>query len=105
MWSCSGPVREKRPLPSDCSIGVFAHYPRFFEVVVGDALYFAAPFINFCRDRHKHVIVTAKGDHRLLLQDAQGLFSQQLPGCWVDDEAKRIVDATGMRRASPHATG
>ncbi|MGB2607921.1 MAG: transposase, partial [Isosphaeraceae bacterium] len=56
-----------------------------------DALYFDAPFINFCLDRHKHVIVTAKGDHRLLLQDAQGLFSQQLPGCWVDDEAKRIV--------------
>ena len=70
---------------------VFADYSRFFDVVVGDALYFDAPFINFCLDRHKHVIVTAKGDHRLLLQDAQGLFSQQSPGCWVDDEAKRTV--------------
>ena len=54
---------------------VFADYSRFFDVVVGDALYFDAPFINFCLDRHKHVIVTAKGDHRLLLQDAQGLGS------------------------------
>jgi len=70
---------------------VFAHYPRFFDIVVGDALYFDAPFINFCLDRHKHVIVTAKGDHRLLLRDAQGLFCQQPPGCWVDKKARRTV--------------
>jgi hypothetical protein len=70
---------------------VFAAYPRFFDVVLGDALYFDAPFINFCRDWHKHVIVTAKGDHRLLLQDAQGLFSQQQPGCWVDEKLKGTV--------------
>jgi Transposase DDE domain len=70
---------------------VFVHYPRFFDIVVGDALYFDAPFINFCLDRHKHVIVTAKGDHRLLVQDAQGLFDQQQPGCWVDKNGKRTV--------------
>ena len=70
---------------------VFAHYPRFFDVVVGDALYFDAPFINFCLDRHKHVIVTAKGDHRLLVQDARGLFAQQPPGCWVETKGKRTV--------------
>lgn len=70
---------------------VFSQYPRFFDVVVGDALYFDAPFINFCLDHNKHVIVTAKGDHRLLVQDAQGLFSQQSPGRWVDDRGKRTV--------------
>jgi hypothetical protein len=70
---------------------VFAHYPRFFDVVVGDALYFNGPFINLCLGRHKHVIVTAKGDHRLLVQDAQGLFGQQQPGCWVDKNGKRTV--------------
>jgi len=70
---------------------VFADYPRYFDIVVGDALYFDAPFINFCRDRHKHVIITAKGDHRLLLQDAQGLFSQQPPGCWIDQKPKCTV--------------
>ena len=74
---------------------VFAHYPRFLDIVVGDALYFDAPFINFCLDRHKQVIVTAKGDRRLLLQDAQGLFSQQSPGCWIDDQAKRTVQLLG----------
>jgi hypothetical protein len=69
---------------------VFAAYPRFFDVVVGDALYFDAPFINFCLDRNKHVVVTAKGDHRLLVQDAQGLFAHQPPGRWVD--GKRGVE-------------
>jgi len=70
---------------------VFTHYPRFFDVVAGDALYFDAPFINFCLDRHKHIIVTAKGENRLLLQDATGLFSQRQPGCWTDDHGRRTV--------------
>jgi len=70
---------------------VFEHYPRFFDIVVADALYFDAPFINFCIDNHKHIIVTAKGDHRLLVQDASGLFGQQPPGVWVDEKSKRTV--------------
>jgi DDE family transposase len=70
---------------------VFTHYPRFFDVVVADALYFDAPFLNFCLDRHKQVIVTAKGDHRLLLQDAQGLFAHQQPGRWVDAKGERTI--------------
>ena len=59
--------------------------------MAGDALYFDAPFINFCLDRHKHVIVTAKGDNRLLVQDAAGLFAHQQPGGWVDEKAQRTV--------------
>ena len=51
---------------------VFANYPRFFDIVVGDALYLDAPFINFCLEHHKHAIVVIKGDQRLILQDAQG---------------------------------
>jgi hypothetical protein len=70
---------------------VFAHYPRFFDVVCGDELYFNAPFINFCRDHHKQVIVTAKGDHRLLVQDAAGLFPTQQPGCFVAQKGRRTV--------------
>jgi hypothetical protein len=70
---------------------VFTNYPRFFDVVVADALYFDAPFINFCRDHHKHVIVTAKGENRLLVQDAAGLFAEQPPGRWVDDHGQRTV--------------
>jgi hypothetical protein len=69
---------------------VFANYPRYFDAVVGDGLYFEAPFINFCLHHHKDVVVVVKGDHRLLLQDAQGLFSQRNPdGQWT--EGRRSV--------------
>jgi hypothetical protein len=67
---------------------VFAFYPRFFDVVVGDALYLDAPFINFCRKHGKHAIVTIRGDHRLLLQDARGLFQQQTPGQWDEGNCR-----------------
>jgi hypothetical protein len=87
---------------------VFAQYPRFFDVVGADALYFDAPFINSCPDRHKHVIVTAKGDHLLLLQDAQGLFTHQPPGRWVDEKEAtrperrlRGQDRRGAARCRP----
>ena len=63
---------------------VFANYPRFFDVVCGDALYFDAPFINFCLEHHKHALVVVKGEQRLLLQDAQGVFAQQPPQLWQD---------------------
>ena len=64
---------------------IFARYGRYIDAVVGDGLYFEAPFINFCRKHDKHVIVVVTGDHRLLLQDAEGLFSQRVPDArWSD---------------------
>ena len=69
---------------------VFVNYPRFFDVVGGDALYFDAPFIQFCRDHHKHALVVVKGEHRLLLQDAAGVFAGQSPRQWQDRH--RTVD-------------
>jgi hypothetical protein len=69
---------------------VFANYPRYFDVVCGDALYFDAPFINFCLDQHKHVVVVVKGDQRLLLQDAKGVFAQQ-PGRLLWQDRQRTV--------------
>ena len=68
---------------------VFIEYERFIDVVTGDALYFDAPFINFCLNHHKHVVVVVKGDHRLLLQDAQQLFSQRTPDEWT--EGRRTI--------------
>jgi hypothetical protein len=35
--------------------------------------------LNFCLEHHKHAIATIRGDHRLLLQDADGLFAQRTP--------------------------
>jgi len=63
---------------------VIVHYGRFFDAVVGDALYLEAPFFNFCIDHGKQVMAVIKGDQRALLQDAQGLFSQMPPGLWED---------------------
>ena len=54
---------------------LFELYGRFFDAVSGDAIYLEAPFVNFCLAHDKHVLTTLKGDHRLLLQDAEGLFA------------------------------
>lgn len=67
---------------------VIALYGRFFDAVVGDALYLDAPFINFCLDHHKHAVVTIRGDERLLLRDARGLFSQQTPSQWSEGDRR-----------------
>ena len=58
---------------------VFASYGRFFDVVVGDALYLDAPFLNFCLDHHKHAIVTIRGDQRLLLYVATNSMGCNTP--------------------------
>jgi hypothetical protein len=68
---------------------VLQRYGRFIDAVIGDALYFEAPFFNFCIDHGKHVIAVIKGDQRALLQDAQGLFAQMKPGLW--DEPRRLT--------------
>lgn len=79
---------------------VFANYPRYFDVVCGDALYFDAPFINFCLDHGKHALVVIKGEHRLLLQDAQGAFALQQPRLWQDGRRTvRCWDAEGFTSA------
>ena len=79
---------------------VFANYGRFFDVVCGDALYFDAPFINFCLEHNKHALVVVKGEHRVLLQDAQGVFSQQPGQAWQDGRRTvRYWDADGFTTA------
>ncbi len=59
-------------------------YGRFFDVVLGDALYCEAPFINACLKHGKHVITVLKGDQRALLQDARGVFSLVKPQGWEE---------------------
>ena len=71
---------------------VVANYARFFDAVAGDALYLDAPFMNFCRKHGKHPIVVVKGDERLLLQDAQGLFAERLPTkVWTAGRGRLLV--------------
>jgi hypothetical protein len=79
---------------------VIGNYGRFFDAVSGDALYLEAPFFNFCIEHGKHVVAVVKGDDRVLLQDAQGLFASMKPGLW--NEPGRLIqfwDAEGFTSA------
>ena len=65
---------------------VFGNYSRFFDVVVGDAVYMEGPFFNFCLERNKHIIAVLKGNNKSLLDDAKGLFSGIKPEIWNRDK-------------------
>lgn len=54
---------------------VLTAYPRAFQVVLADALYAQAPFLNFLLARGKHALVVLKDERRDLYQDVAGLFA------------------------------
>lgn len=54
-------------------------YPRAFQVVLADALYAEAPFINFLWSHRKYCLIVLKDDRRDIYHDALGLFKLQ-PG-------------------------
>jgi len=92
-----GPGEGEAPAARRMLERVFSLYARFFDVVSGDGLYLESPTINFCRQHDKHVLVTLKGEHRLLMQDAEGLFSAMEPGTWnLPGQTVRFWDADGF---------
>lgn len=54
-------------------------YPRAFKVVLADALYVEAPFVNFLSSQRKHVPIVLKDERRDLYQDALALFGLEQP--------------------------
>lgn len=58
---------------------VMQTYPRAFKVVLADALYAEAPFVNFLLSQRKHVLIVLKDERRDLYRDALGLFSLHPP--------------------------
>lgn len=83
---------------------VLLRYGRFFDVALADAIYTEAPFYNLCLKLHKDVISVLKGDQRVLLQDAQGVFSLMKPNAWQEQHAQtrvqiRAWDAEGFTTA------
>lgn len=58
---------------------VIMNYPRYFDAIVADGLYFEAPFINLCQQNHKGVMVVVKSDRRILMQDAMGIIKNTEP--------------------------
>lgn len=72
-------------------------YTRLFDVIAVDALYMEGPFINFCVERGKDVIVVLKNNYPSLLSDARGLFSQMQPQIWqVEDKTIQVWDIDGF---------
>lgn len=56
---------------------VLTLYPRAFKVVLADALYAQAPFINFLRSHFKDVLVVLKDERRDIYQDVLALLALQ----------------------------
>lgn len=84
------PLDVELTLPGEGEVGTAGRlvdrlvedYPRLFDGFVVDALYFEAPFVNRCVNQGKHVVGVAKGEDRLLLKDAQGVFCSMEPERW-----------------------
>lgn len=76
---------------------VVCAYPRLFGAVAADALYLEAPFVNFCLDHGKEILVVLKGDHRCLLQDARGVFAELPPKVFTEaGKTVRLWEASGF---------
>ena len=58
---------------------VLAVYPRAFDVLLADALYAVAPFLNFLLSHGKDALVVLKDERRDAYKDAAGLWAQQPP--------------------------
>jgi hypothetical protein len=58
---------------------VLASYPRAFQLVLADAYYAVAPFINYLWAHHKYVLVVLKDERRDVYQDTLALFELQQP--------------------------
>jgi hypothetical protein len=58
---------------------VLADYSRAFQLVLADALYCKAPFVNFLWSHHKYILIVLKDERRDLYEDALGLFKIQPP--------------------------
>lgn len=58
---------------------VLTHYGRFFDVVVGDAIYLEGPLFGFCLKHGKDVVAVLKNNNPALLEDARAVFEHITP--------------------------
>ncbi|HHW41391.1 MAG TPA: transposase [Syntrophomonadaceae bacterium] len=62
-------------------------YKHFADVVVVDAGFAKAPFINYLLSKKIHVVVRLKDDRMHIVRDAEGVFSHQVPAkTWREDK-------------------
>ena len=84
---------------------VLTAYPRAFDVVLADALYAAAPFLNFLLFHGKDAVVVLKDERRDAYQDAAGLWAQQPPGTTPDWRADLPSSPPIPATRAPRLTG
>ena len=77
---------------------VLKDYPRAFDVVVADALYCCAPFINFVNDYGKDIIVVAKDERMDIVKDAESFLRDKSPSVVVDKKTvlRKCWDVSGF---------
>lgn len=63
---------------------------HFADVIVADALYLNASFINILKENGLEGVIRLKDERRMIFQDAERLFKQ--------DEGKRHLSGKGKRR-------
>lgn len=61
-------------------------YGRFFDAVVGDALYWEAPLFELCRKHGKRLLAVLKDNNPALLADAQALLQGEPDGSRKDPQ-------------------
>ena len=66
------------------------HY-HFADVIVADALYMNAPFINLVKDIGMDAVVHAKDMRLNIVKDALGLFKKRKADCEFHDTNKRVL--------------
>lgn len=66
------------------------HY-HFADVIVADALYMNAPFINLVKDIGMDAVVRAKDMRLNIVKDALGLFKKRKADCEFHDTNKRVL--------------
>lgn len=78
-------MEPQRPGEDEVATGMrlldraLADYPRAFQVVLADAFYCEAPFINFLWSHHKYILVVLKDERRDLYEDVMGLCKIHQP--------------------------
>ena len=69
---------------------VLKRYGRFFDVVLGDALYWEEPLFSLCRKHGKHLLAVLKKNNPALLTDAEALLTGE-PDLELQNEEGRHI--------------
>ncbi len=57
---------------------LYKEFHHFADIIVGDALYLNAPFINTALSKHIDVVIRAKDENRCIVKDALGIIEGHL---------------------------